>query len=99
MSEKRTLQTVQMEIAELTQRLGILHYQSEREVPREMEKIHNQLFDLDKEGMKLFKEQKELQTEAQKAAAESANQNAEALSTVATTSEPSALETVLEVVK
>lgn len=65
---KRTLQDVQTDIAQIAQKVGVLVYQMERELPREIEKHYNQLFDLDGEGQKLFKAQQQEQFEKQEAA-------------------------------
>lgn len=60
----RTLQEVQQELANLAYKLGIVQYQFDRELPREIEKLMNQMHDLDREGQKLKQKEADAQQEA-----------------------------------
>lgn len=61
MSEKkiRTLETVHIELSEAAQKIGLLQYQLDREIPRELEKLMNVMHDLEKEGRNLVKAHQE----------------------------------------
>lgn len=52
---ERTVEDVLHDVGQVSSKLGILQFQLERELPNEIEKLLNQMHDLNKEGQKLHK--------------------------------------------
>lgn len=50
-----------MEICETAQKIGLLQYQLDKEIPEELEKLMIKMHNLDREGKKMLKEQDALQ--------------------------------------
>lgn len=71
--KSRTLNDVGTDVSRIAQEIGVMHYQLEREIPREIEKRFNQLQDLNQEGTKLQKLAQDAQQAAMEASKEDSN--------------------------